>query len=265
MDISVLDALVMAAVGLGAGVLAGMLGIGGSIIMIPAMTLVFHGRAWDNQHMFQAAAMVVNVAVAAPATIRHHRARAMQWDVVKILVPATLVAMVAGVVLSNALRSSTLKVVFAVFLLWVGIDMAIRAARRGKGPEPREAPVRVGPTAATGGFMGFASGLLGIGGGIVAVPLLTRFCGLAVRRAIAASAATMMVTAGIGALMKMATLGQHGRSWREAVVVAMLLTPTALLGGYIGGGLTHTVPVRGLRAVLAIAILAAAAKMGGVW
>lgn len=259
------DALVLGVVGLGAGILAGMLGIGGSIIIIPAMAIVFHGRPWDDQHLYQAAAMLVNVAVAAPASIQHWRKKALRIDIVRTLVPATLIAMCAGVMVSNALRSATLEMVFAIFLVWVGIDMAIRAAHPRKEAECPERKIPPPRIAAIGGFMGFASGLLGIGGGIVAVPLLTRLCMISVRTAIAASAATMMLTAGVGGIMKMASLGAHGRSWREAIVIAMLLVPTALLGGYIGGGLTHKVPVRGLRAVLAVAILAAAGKMAGVW
>ena len=67
------DPVVIAAVlatGLIAGVLGGMLGVGGSVIMIPGLTLVL---GYD-QHLYQASAMVANVAGAVPAALRHHRA-----------------------------------------------------------------------------------------------------------------------------------------------------------------------------------------------
>jgi uncharacterized membrane protein YfcA len=267
MEVTVLDAAVLGGVGLGTGILAGMLGIGGSIIMIPAMVLVFHGRAWDDQHLYQATAMAVNVAVAAPATIQHRRAGMLRMDYVRLLIPWTLGAMLVGVMVSNALRGPTLERVFAVFLLWAAIDIGMRALRPrpARGIDEPAPPARWRPVAAIGCVMGLSAGVLGIGGGIVAVPLLTRFCRLRMRESIAVSAATMTVTAGIGAAMKMATLGPHGRSWKEAMVLTLLLAPSALLGGYLGAWLTHRVPVRGLRAVLAVAILAAAGKMAQVW
>lgn len=272
-----MDILSLAAVGLGTGILAGMLGIGGSIIMIPAMAFLFSGKVWADQHLYQAAAMVVNVIVSAPATLRHHRAGTLRRDIVKRLIPPTLAAIVVGVVVSNQLRGPVLERVFAVFLLWSAIDIGVRAFRATPAqppvsahspPSPEGKPAvhadwkHLGPI---GAVMGLASGLLGIGGGIVAVPLLTRFCRLNIREGIAVSAATMMFTAGLGAILKLVTLEHHNRDWREALVLAMLLAPTALLGGFIGAGLTQTVPVRGLRAVLAVAILAAAVKMAGVW
>jgi len=268
MDVGLVDIISLACVGLGTGILAGMLGIGGSIIMIPAMAFLFRDRAWADQHLYQAAAMIVNVAVSAPATIRHDRAGTLRRDIVKRVIPPTIIAIVVGVMVSNMLRGPVLELVFAAFLVWAAIDIGIRALRPTPADRPADASApQVRPTHLTciGIVMGLASGLLGIGGGIVAVPLLTKFCKLNIREGIAVSAATMMFTAGIGAILKMATLAGHGRSWKEAVVLALLLVPTALLGGYIGGGLTQTVPVRGLRGVLAVAILGAAAKMAGVW
>jgi len=83
MPTSPLDYSVLALIGLAAGALGGLLGIGGSIIMIPALA-IFLG---DDQHLYQAAAMVVNIAVALPAAIRHKRAGALRDFLNNVLGP----------------------------------------------------------------------------------------------------------------------------------------------------------------------------------
>ena len=108
--------------------------------------------------------------------------------------------------------------------------------------------------ASTAGIVtGFAAGLLGIGGGIIAVPLLQRLCHLPLRRAIACSAALMCITAAVGAVRKNLALaglvtadGLH-LDPQESLLIAACLAPTAIVGGLIGAGLTHSMPLRWLR------------------
>src|SRR5690606_25680314 len=79
--------------GLFAGVFGGMLGVGGSVIMIPGLTFAFG----TNQHLYQAAAMVANVAVAVPSALRHRRQGAIVPQVMRWMLPAAIVAVLAGV------------------------------------------------------------------------------------------------------------------------------------------------------------------------
>jgi len=265
------DIVSLALIGLVAGVLGGMLGIGGSVIMIPGMTIVFAGRPWDEQHLYQASAMIVNVAVAVPATLRHRRAGALNRRTVWLLVPPVFLLIIAGVLVSNALDGAVLKRIFAVFLLYVvgaNVWRLVRANTRSAAARARARPERtrlpVPHAWGIGGSTGFMSGLLGIGGGIVTVPLLTTVARLPLRPAIAASAAVMCITAGFGAILKVATLDQFGRSGAEAVVIALVLAPTAMLGGFLGAGLTHALPLGLVRGVFALLMLIVAARMGGV-
>ncbi|MHC4947395.1 MAG: TSUP family transporter, partial [Planctomycetota bacterium] len=87
------DVVILVGLGLVAGALGGLLGIGGSVVMIPVLTLVLH----RNQHLSQAAAMIVNIFVAVPAALRHHRAEAIQWDVAARMLPAALLFILVGV------------------------------------------------------------------------------------------------------------------------------------------------------------------------
>jgi uncharacterized membrane protein YfcA len=263
-SLGILDILALIATGAVAGALGGLVGIGGSIVMIPAMWLLFHREAWHSQHLYQAAAMIVNVAVAVPATIRHRRARAIRRDLLGPMLPATLVAIVLGVLLSNLLASDRLSLVFAAFLLYVGIDSLVRVVRGRHDFETSPERVPAPRAGLVGGVMGLVAGLLGVGGGAVAVPLAHAVCRVRFREAIAASAATMAFTAGVGAAIKVASLGEHGRHWTEPLALAAVLVPTALVGGYVGAGGAHRLPVPLIRTVFAIAMLLAAGRMSGV-
>ena len=71
----------------------------------------------------------------------------------------------------------------------------------------------------------------------------------------------MAITAGVGAVIKLATLDQHGESWRNAMILALILVPSSILGGHLGAGLTHTLPIRIVRSVFALVMIAAAFRL----
>ena len=264
MSLDLIEILITALVGLAAGVLGGMLGIGGSIIMIPALALLFPGRGPDAQHLFQASAMAANVAVSLPAAIRHARAGAVRRDVLVWLLPAGLVAILFGVWLSNQLDGLTLRRLFAGFLLYLAFQEIVRVYRKKPDHTPagsRVTPVRAG---AVGTVLGSAAGLLGIGGGILAVPLAQWLCRLPLRQAIAASSATMCLTAGVGAAVKISTLPAHHQSPADALIIAAALAPMAIAGSWVGASLTHRLPIVTMRGALAILLLLAAWRMSGL-
>ncbi|MEO1128538.1 MAG: sulfite exporter TauE/SafE family protein [Planctomycetota bacterium] len=264
MPLELLDIILLLVIGVVAGTLGGMLGIGGSIIMFPAMAVLFDGRAWQNQHLLQAAAMVVNIAVAVPATLRHRKAGNVRMDLFRIMLPAATVAIIGGVLVSNLFSGLALRQVFAGFLAYVVINNVIKLVRRT--PEHGADAARVTPVTGgiVGGAMGFAAGLLGIGGGGIAVPLANLLCRVPLKQAIGASASVMCRTAGVGAILKLATLQQHETTRTAALTIALILIPTALLGGHLGAGLTQAMPIRLVRAVLTVVLAVAALRMGGV-
>ncbi len=263
-------------IGLLAGTLGGMLGVGGSVVMIPALTITFG----PMQHLYQAAAMAVNVVVSVPAALRHRRAGAILPGVLRWMLPTAVVCVVLGVAVSNLPvftgvdGGRWLGRLLAVFLVYVVVVNAIklrrewRAARPGNAPEttekhgesvrpedgnPQASPAR---SAGVGAVMGTIAGLLGIGGGAVAVPLQQTALRLPLRHAIGNSSAVICLSAAVGAVYKNATLAQHapppevgnggdaGLSWVTGVTLAALLAPTAWVGGRLGATLTHALPIR---------------------
>lgn len=260
---SPIEVAILLVVGLVAGLLGGMLGIGGSVIMIPALAFLFHERQWDNQHLYQAAAMVVNIIVALPAMRRHQQAGALPREFVRVFLPVTMAFMIAGVLLSNLLAGETLRRLFAVFLVYVVVSNALKVFRKTADYTIEEARVTTARSTLIGGATGTMGGLLGIGGGIVSVPLAQMICRLPLRSAIAASASTMVFSSTLGAGLKLATLGPRGASWTQALLIAAALAPTALLGGHLGAGLTHRAPVNAMRLVLAGVLTVMSLRMFG--
>ncbi|MHC4996798.1 MAG: TSUP family transporter, partial [Planctomycetota bacterium] len=138
--------LAIAVLGLVAGTLGGMLGVGGSLIMIPALVMMF-GRDGQtegfNLHLYQAAAMIVNLFVAIPATLRHQQAGAVMGAVMKRMLPVAIVMIFVGVWVSNleVFREGEdgsgggtvlLGRVFGVFMLYVIVRNVVKLVEKPK-------------------------------------------------------------------------------------------------------------------------------------
>lgn len=267
----VVQLVVLCLLGLVSGTVGGMLGIGGSVVMIPALAIVLG----PNQHLYQAAAMIVNVFVALPATIRHSRAKAVRWDVAGKLLPFAIAMILIGVLASDQFDAVRLQRIFGVFLVYiVGFNLVKLFQRR---EEPTREHERTGwkPIGSIGSVMGFLAGLLGVGGGAIVVPLLQRIAKLPLRNCIATSSAVMCISAGIGAVAKNATLAQHidphapaeaGRTLlvSDSLMIAAILIPSAFLGGMIGAGLTHRLPLSYVRVAFVLLMSWAALRMLGL-
>ena len=261
----------LAVIGLAAGLLGGLLGIGGSIVMIPALTELFGPR----QHLYQAAALIVNFFVAAPAVVQHVRAMAVDVSVLRGLIPGAVVGAVAGVACSElSLFSGTgslyLTGAFGCFLFYAaGADICSAFSRgpQGDGRRGTDAAVReVRPLRVAllvGLPTGILSGLLGVGGGVLAVPLQRRVFGIEVRSAIANSAAMIVALSLVGGGMKNAAIAIHhpDLTWWQPARLALYLIPMAIVGSFIGARLTHMLPTRGLRGAFALVLLVAGGRM----
>jgi len=247
-----MDVVVLLSIGLCAGLLGGLLGVGGSVVMIPAMTLVFG----PSQHLYQGAAMIVNLFVVLPAAIQHRRAGALLLPVVRVMIPTAIIGVLVGVWLSAGWwfagqYEHYLSKVFGVFLLYVAGYNVYRlfvGQRRTDFTVDQAETIPSWKTAMVVGFpMGVVAGLLGIGGGSQAVPLQQVFLRLPLRQAIANSTVTIIFVSVIGAAYKNYANCAAGISLSQALTYAGCLIPTAIVGGWIGGRLTHTISRRALR------------------
>ncbi|MEO1512477.1 MAG: sulfite exporter TauE/SafE family protein, partial [Planctomycetota bacterium] len=122
------DPIVTLVIGLVAGVVGGLVGIGGSIVMLPALALIvgYEGPDQQRHHVFTGAAMVVNVVVAAAATWRHQRARAIRGDVVLRVLPGMTGGIIAGVLLADLVDGQWLRRMLGLVILVYGVRELFR-------------------------------------------------------------------------------------------------------------------------------------------
>ena len=261
-----LQALISAVIGLVAGLLGGLCGIGGSVVMLPALAFVFGSgdETGTRHHLYMSAAMLVNAVVAGASVRQHARARAIDGVLVRQLLPTMCVCMIGGVALSNELPGWWPRAALGVFLLvyavWT-IVVSVRALPDHSGEDRRRSTVLVG---SIGGATGLLSGVLAIGGGVVLVPALQLVVRVPVRRAIASTATVMCASSAIGATQKLATLDAHGLRWQEALVLGGVMGVGALVGAPMGARLTHRVPMGGLRVALALVLGASGVRLAGM-
>ena len=261
---------VVALIGLFAGLIGGLAGVGGSVFILPALHIVFSpilfGEPTDLQihHLYMAAGMTVNVAVSLPAAIQHHREGAVRTSLLRILIPITAVGTIGGVLISNVIPGETLRVALAGFLIlycvW-NLSIIARPRRRafsGTGRVENATPMRL---SISGGLTGILGGILGLGGGFLLVPLLQIVSNLRLKNAIATSSAVLCVTAAIGAILKLATLPQHNESISHAMVYIACMAPTGVIGALLGAKWLHHMPVTAVRLVMTLLILAAATRL----
>jgi len=249
-------------IGLVAGLLGGLAGVGGSMVMLPGLHMVFGDRPASIHHVYMAAAMTVNIAVAVPASIRHRSSQRVGAALFWPLLSSTIAFMILGVLLSDRFAGTALRLVLAGFIVCYCVFNIWRLVRHQE--ERTAGRPTPGRLLSAGAATGLVGGLLGLGGGVLLVPLLQLVCRLPLRQSIATSSSVIAVSAVFGAGLKLSTLSQHGHAPREALWLALAMAPTAILGAQLGAGLTHRLPLRAVRLVITVLLLLAAGKLVGL-
>jgi uncharacterized membrane protein YfcA len=282
--LTVSDIAFVALLGLIAGVLGGMLGVGGSVVMIPGLVWLLGREHGAEQHLYQAGAMIANVAVSVPAAMRHRQAGAMTPSVLVGMLPAALVCVLIGVGLSNlpifsgadgSVWLGRCLAVFLIYVIYANTRKLLRSTATADPstemtPDPGSARLRPLTGGITvGGIMGSTAGLMGIGGGAIATPLQQTLLGLPLRNCIANSSLVICISATLGAISKNASLSLHATpalplQWTDGLWLGLLLAPTAWAGGRLGASLTHRLPLRTIRIAFILLMVIAAWKMAAI-
>ncbi len=173
--------------GLGTGFLAGLLGIGGGMLMVPFLTLILSHRGVpaDMSVKMAIATSMATILFTSLSSVRaHHQRGAVRWALVRGMAPGIVLGgLLAGAGAFAVLKGQVLAGVFGLFVSFSATQML-----RNKKPAPsRQMPGMAGQTAAGTGI-GFLSGLVGAGGGFVSVPFMT-WCNVPIHNAVATSAA----------------------------------------------------------------------------
>lgn len=251
------------ALGAVAGVMAGLLGVGGGLLIVPVLVWLFIRQGVEPAvitHLAIGTSLATIVPTAIASARAHHRHGAVRWDLVARVAPGVMLGALAGATLAEFLSSDALRRVFGAFEIGLAVYMLLNVR-----PAPhRPLPGGLGLSSG-GGVIGLVSALLGIGGGSLSVPYLVWF-NVAVRHAIGTAAAVGLpiALAGAGGFMIHGWQAEGLPAWSAGYVHGPSLLGVALasfLTAPIGARLTHTLPVPTVRKLFAVLLMVLGIRM----
>ena len=255
--------LVYLALGAVAGILAGLMGIGGGLVIVPMLVFCFTGLGIPHEHIMHIAlgtSLASIIFTSISSFMAHHRRGAVHWDVVCRIVPGIITGTLVGAYIASLLTTDLLKGFFGIFLFYVAIQFLLD-----KKPKPtRELPGMVGMFS-MGNVIGIVSSLMGIGGGTLSVPFMI-WCNISVHNAIGTSAAIgfpIAIAGTIGYILTGLSVANLPSSSVGYVYFPALLgiVCASMLTAPLGVRLAHWLPVSKLKRIFAVLLLVVGTKM----
>jgi uncharacterized protein len=254
--------VLLAAIGAVAGVIAGLLGVGGGIVLVPAFFYAFTALGYGGPQLMQVclATSLATIIVTSIKSVRaHDRKGAVDWIILRGWGPWIALGALVGVAAAAGLRSVVLQGVFGVLGLGIGLYLAFGRSDWRLGSQMPEGAGR----SATGTALGFLSVLMGIGGGSFGVPLMSLYA-VPIHRAVATAAGFGVIIAvpSVAGFLLMSvetpppyTLGAVNLP-AFGLVIAMTMITTSW-----GVKLAHAMDPKPLKRVFAVFIMIAALNM----
>jgi uncharacterized membrane protein YfcA len=244
-----------AVLGMLAGVLAGLMGIGGGLVIVPGLLFLFYLQGFESpflSHIAIASSLVVIIPVSISSMWAHHRCGAVDWLMVRRLAPGLMLGALLGAWLATQISTASLKMVFGLFLFVVAYQMLLERL-----PRQRHTASSSLLFLAAGTVIGSISGLVGIGGGTMSVPFLV-WLNKPLPRAVATSAACGLPIA-IAGTLGFTLLGKDVDIsavsgfvyWPAVVAIAVFAVLCAPAGAY----LAHHLPVAMLKKLFALILI----------
>jgi uncharacterized membrane protein YfcA len=255
--------LIYLGLGLAVGVLAGLLGVGGGLIIVPMVVFTLTWQGVPSQHLMHLAlgtSLASIIFTSVSSFWAHHRRGAVHWLVVRRIVLGILVGTFLGSCLASRMSTNLLKGVFVVFLYYMGFQMLAN-----KKPKPtRELPGPLG-LFGVGNGIGVVSSLVGIGGGSLSVPFMV-WCNLTVHDAIGTSAAIGFPIAIAGTIgyivngLQVSGLPPYCLGYVYLPALAGIVAASVLTAP-LGARLAHRLPVTSLKRVFALLLFIMGTQM----
>ena len=252
--------LVMGTVG---GYAAGLLGIGGGMLLVPFITMIFTARDFPPElvvHMAIATSLATIMFTSLSSVRAHHLHGAVLWPVVRMLAPGILIGSWIGPWIGKQLNTSALALVFAVFVAFSATQMLINK----KPQASRNLPKAPGMFAA-GGIIGIVAGLVGAGGGFISVPFMS-WCNVKIHNAVATSAALGFPIALAGTLSNVyfglgeARLPEYSLGYIYVPALVVIAAASVTMAP-LGARTAHKMPVAKLKRIFAMILYALSAYM----
>ncbi|MCG2583786.1 sulfite exporter TauE/SafE family protein [Massilia sp. TS11] len=257
----ILELLLMGAFG---GFAAGMLGIGGGMILVPFITMIFSARGFPPALTVKMAiaTSLATIAFTSLSSMRaHHKHGAVRWDLVKLLVPGIVVGAWIGPALAKQMDARVLALVFAAF---VGFSATQMVRARPATQQDKPLPGRLGLFGA-GGVIGVVSGIVGAGGGFISVPFMTHR-GVRIHNAVATSAALGFPIALFGTLSNIyfgwgtPDLPAYSAGFVYLPALAVIVAASMFMAP-VGARVAHRTPVARMKRIFGVVLYSLAAYM----
>ena len=249
--------------GLFVGLFAGMLGIGGGMLLVPLLVFMYSAQDFPADRVLHLAlgTSLTTIVFTSLSSIRaHHKRSAVRWDIFRRAAAGLVIGTFFGAFIADWLDSRYLAIVFVIFVSYSATQMVLD-----KKPEPsRRLPGPAG-MAAGAGVVGVISSLVGAGGGVVSIPLMV-MCNVPMRNAVGTSAALGFPIALAGAAGYAYTgLGEQNLPAMSLGYIYLPALAAIVIGTFVtvpvGARLAHTMPVARLKRIFALILFALAAKM----
>lgn len=251
------------ALGLVSGFVAGLLGVGGGLLIVPVLVFIFTADGFppDRVFLFALASSLAIIAFTSLSSVRaHHARRAVNWTAVRRISPGIVAGTLIGAWLATLLPAIFLRYFFVAFLFYAATQMLLNIK-----PQAHRSLPGTTVMFAVGGVIGMVSSWVGIGGGTLSVPFML-WCNAKMHEAIGTSAAIGFPIALAG------TLGYVLSGWHAAELPAhslgyvylpavVLVALASILTAPLGARVAHKLPVAMLKKIFAILLYSLGIKM----
>ena len=257
--------LAMLAAGLFAGFAAGLFGIGGGFVVVPAMIALLPllgGAKSEYTHVAIGTSFATIVVTALRSTLSHHKRGAVDFEILKTWAPWIILGVGVGVLLAQRMTGQTLTFIFAGGIVLMSINFLVPKLARRQVSDTMPTGL---PRAAIAGGLGLFSSLLGIGGGTVAVIVMT-LCGRSIHKAIATASGFGFIIAVPGTIgWILIGLGKPGLPVGSLgyanLLGAVVITSMSILTAPLGVAAAHALPAEPLKRVFGVYLLFIAGVM----
>jgi uncharacterized membrane protein YfcA len=250
----------LALLGTATGFLAGLLGIGGAMLMVPALTIILTAKGYpaDTTSKMAVATSLATICFTSLSSLRAHQRRgAVLWPVVRVLAPGIVLGALIGSRIAVAIPGKALGTLFSIFIIISASQMLLDRKPR----TTRDLPPPLA-TFGVGGLIGVVSALVGAGGAFISVPFMT-WCNVKIHQAVGTSAALGFPIAAAGTAgylwsgLDLPPLpGTLGYLYMPGLIIISLASMTL---APLGARTAHRMDIRPLRRLFALVLYLLAA------
>ncbi len=247
------------------GLLAGLFGIGGGLVIVPVLAILFKAHGFSAELillMAVATSLAIIIPTALSSVWAHHRLGSVVWPRVFSLSPGIIIGAAMGAVIAKQISAETLRYILVGFLIYAALQMALQVQ-----PKPKPFQQKRGLDLLVSLIIGVVSSIVGIGGGTLTVPYLVSGQML-MRKAVAVSSACGLPIA-LAGTVSYVLLGWHDAQlpeWSIGYIYLPVFLGTSLssiLTAPLGAKLAYKLPAKVLKRYFSLLLVAMAAKL--IW